>query len=377
MRKNGNHKKPIDPAQPLLERRSQVNPADSQIKRIFMNLASTLDARKDLKVRKLGKWTRNRFFQFVSDCFVTRSFPHTVSFSPLQGITSNVRWMFLDRRRWQCHSPGNKLNSFQSEDIKALSEPLTMTTINIYTQVIDGPELCWKTKSERSRRLPVLYIMSVKICAIAEVLRRRGSTKRSGGVLLRFPAHTWEVSLPLQLAGHREDLPGHLLGWCQGGKSGRSPAVLFVWEVKIALKYPEIYQKGRPMQMPQARSLRIRRPLLPLIQNVWSLRKVNFSTNPPRQKKMPPKCPFTSLFTRQKRLRFETLLFLVVSFDERYMSRRSRLWGCGTTNVAVSSWIASLITRSRAELLRWDSAGWEQNACGGVCLLGLGILTVA
>ncbi|CAK9054035.1 Dynein axonemal heavy chain 2 (Axonemal beta dynein heavy chain 2) (Ciliary dynein heavy chain 2) [Durusdinium trenchii] len=40
----------------------------------------------------------------------------------------------------------NKLNTFQSEEIKALSEPLTMTTINIYTQVIDGflptPEKC-------------------------------------------------------------------------------------------------------------------------------------------------------------------------------------------------------------------------------------------
>jgi len=33
---------------------------------------------------------------------------------------------------------GNKLNGFASEDVKALSEPLTMTTINIYTQVIDG-----------------------------------------------------------------------------------------------------------------------------------------------------------------------------------------------------------------------------------------------
>ena len=33
---------------------------------------------------------------------------------------------------------GNKLNGFSNEDVKALSEPLTMTTINIYTQVIDG-----------------------------------------------------------------------------------------------------------------------------------------------------------------------------------------------------------------------------------------------
>ena len=40
----------------------------------------------------------------------------------------------------------NKLNNFSSDEIKALSEPLTMTTINIYTQVIDGflptPEKC-------------------------------------------------------------------------------------------------------------------------------------------------------------------------------------------------------------------------------------------
>eukprot|EP00435_Cladocopium_sp_Y103_P031168 s634_g7.t2 len=40
----------------------------------------------------------------------------------------------------------NKLNGFSNEDVKALSEPLTMTTINIYTQVIDGflptPEKC-------------------------------------------------------------------------------------------------------------------------------------------------------------------------------------------------------------------------------------------
>lgn len=86
---------------------------------------------------------------------------------------------------------GNKLNGFSNEDVKALSEPLTMTTINIYTQVIDG-------FSALQRRLTDSPARTQLICPT------------------RISADAREVPLPLQLAGHCQNFPRDIPGRHQG-----------------------------------------------------------------------------------------------------------------------------------------------------------------
>jgi len=89
---------------------------------------------------------------------------------------------------------GNKLNGFSNEDVKALSEPLTMTTINIYTQVIDG-------FSALQRRLTDSPARTQLICPICPT---------------RISADAREVPLPLQLAGHCQNFPRDISGRHQG-----------------------------------------------------------------------------------------------------------------------------------------------------------------
>ena len=124
-------------------RNTKVNPSDSQIKRIFMTLASYL-----VWISARTWWGLQRG---SSKChpWQSRDTEGNDGKNPtchtcvcvyvclnLRGLGS---WSIRAGAKYDFFALlGNKLNGFASEDVKALSEPLTMTTINIYTQVIDG-----------------------------------------------------------------------------------------------------------------------------------------------------------------------------------------------------------------------------------------------
>ena len=151
-----------------------------------------------------------------------------------EAITSHLFALARDNQRgWEQKSncedfgpltsfPGNKLNTFQSEEIKALSEPLTMTTINIYTQVIDGcshakvidPYKWVEPKQPSSQTWGQLYSRSGSFFIGCELYCGSGLVLVSLGVfsMPRFSANTWEVPLPLQFAGYCEDFSRDLLG---------------------------------------------------------------------------------------------------------------------------------------------------------------------